>query len=58
MIGHQLTANADRYTLYRTSMDFDGPIPLDTRIHWEWSDPLNLLLALLLVFVVLGVVLA
>ena len=31
-------------------------MPIDTAIHWEWSNPLNILPALILVFMVVAVI--
>ena len=31
-------------------------MPIDTSIHWEWRNPLNILPALILVFLVIAVI--
>lgn len=33
---------ADRYAHMKTSLDFDPPTPLDMHIHWDWTNPLNI----------------
>jgi hypothetical protein len=41
----------------RSSRDHNGShMPIDTAIHWEWRNPLNILPALILVFLVIAVI--
>jgi hypothetical protein len=43
----------ERYAVDQTAGSF---MPLDTGIHWEWRNPLNIIPALILLFAVAAIV--
>lgn len=46
----------ERLTQTGTASSMGSHMPLDTGIHWEWRNPLNLLPAFLLVLVLIGLI--
>ena len=46
----------ERHENIRTSAIHGSHMPIDTEIHWTWRNPLNILPALVLVMVAIGIV--
>ncbi len=50
------TTYYERSERYGAGDNHGSHMPLDTGIHWEWRNPLNLLPALMLLFMVLALI--
>jgi hypothetical protein len=42
--------------IYRANEPLGSHMPIDTEIHWSWSNPLNVLPAALLLIILIGLV--
>jgi hypothetical protein len=45
----------DWYARYLSSGGFGSHMPLDTEIHWDWRNPLNVIPAIMLVLLIVAV---
>lgn len=50
------TTNYERGERYGPAINHGSHMPLDTGVHWEWRNPLNILPALMLLFVALALI--
>jgi hypothetical protein len=46
----------EQYEPYLIDIPYGSHMPLDTSVHWDWRNPLNILPALLLLVVLLALV--
>lgn len=54
--GPQPTARPDWFERYTTQGSYGSHMPLDTRLHWDWRNPLNIIPAFMLLLVALTLV--
>jgi len=53
----QARTRAEQISTTSNTTDYRGShMPIDTEIHWEWRNPLNLLPLLLLLFLIVALV--
>ena len=51
-------AREDWFERFTPSVTFGSHMPLDTDMHWDWRNPLNLIPALILLLIVIALVAA